>query len=129
MVKRISTFTGIVLLAIFLAACGSSQAPASQPIPTDTPAPVTPPAISGITTVSISGYAFDPVTITIKAGQSITWTNKDSVVHTVTADDGSWASKELANGDTYTQTFTTAGTYNYHCAAHPYMTGTVIVEP
>lgn len=136
MVKRITTYTGIVLLAVLLAACGSSQASTSS-APTDTLAapasaigPVDTPAATAAATVdvAISGFAFDPATITISAGQSVTWTNKDNVVHTVTADDNSWTSGDIANGQTFTQTFSTAGTYNYHCAIHPNMTGTVIVQ-
>lgn len=78
--------------------------------------------------VSIANFAFSPATITVKAGTTVTWTNNDTVTHTVTADSGSGPdSGNLAPGKIYTFTFKTAGTYKYHCAIHASMTGTVIV--
>jgi plastocyanin len=59
----------------------------------------------------------------------VTWTNLDGVAHTVTADDGSWGSGTLGQGATYSHVFTSPGTYTYHCAIHPFMTGTVTVTP
>jgi plastocyanin len=53
----------------------------------------------------------------------------DSVMHTATSDSGSeLASTSLSKGESYTHTFTTPGTYNYHCAVHPSMKGKIIVE-
>jgi plastocyanin len=79
-------------------------------------------------TVSISNYEFTPASITVKAGTKVTWTNQDSVEHTVTGDgsDGP-QSGSLAKGDSYSFTFDKAGTYAYHCQMHPYMKGTVTV--
>jgi YVTN family beta-propeller protein len=77
---------------------------------------------------TISGFAFAP-TITIAAGQSIVWTNKDSVPHTVTSDTGLWDSGDIAGGATYQLTLDKPGTYTYHCMHHPYMTGTIVVTP
>lgn len=80
--------------------------------------------------VSISNFAFSPQTITVTAGTEITWTNKDAAAHTVTSDDGNFPSSgNLSQGQTYKVTFSTAGTYPYHCAIHPSMKGTVIVNP
>ncbi len=78
--------------------------------------------------VEISNMAFGPASITVKKGATVTWTNKDSIAHTVTGDsqDGP-ASKSLANGDTYSFTFNSAGTFKYHCSIHSSMTGTVTV--
>jgi plastocyanin len=95
------------------------------PSATATAAPSTSPAGYSI---DISGFAFNPATITIPAGSTVTWTNSDSATHTITADDGTWDSGAVANGKTYSRTFDTAGTYKYHCAVHPSMTGTVIVS-
>ncbi len=81
--------------------------------------------------VSINDFAFSPQAITVSAGTTVTWTNKDSAEHTVTSDDASSDgpnSQQLAQGASYTFTFATAGTYKYHCANHPNMTGTVIVK-
>lgn len=78
---------------------------------------------------TIRGFAFTNKTIKIKAGTTIIWTNEDTVGHTVTSDSGTELnSKLLAKGESYSHTFTTVGTYNYHCAPHPSMKGTVIVE-
>jgi amicyanin len=81
-------------------------------------------------TVSIKEYAFTPEVIKVKVGTKVTWTNQDSVGHTVTADKASAAapdSQNLTKGQSYSFTFTKAGTYHYHCAPHPYMKGTVEV--
>jgi amicyanin len=80
--------------------------------------------------VDITNYAFSPANITVKVGTTVTWTNKDAIGHTVTSDDGSdggMDSKVLNQGDTYTMTFSKAGTFPYHCTPHPYMKGTVTV--
>jgi plastocyanin len=78
--------------------------------------------------VVIKNLAFDPATVTIKAGESVTWTNQDSMNHTVVADQGEFKSGELANGATFSFTFDKAGSYAYHCSIHPSMTGTVVVQ-
>jgi len=80
--------------------------------------------------VSIQSFAFSPKTLTIKAGDTVTWTNMDSASHTVTSDPGSseLGSGNLPNGQSYSHTFTQPGTYTYHCAIHPSMTATVIVQ-
>jgi plastocyanin len=78
--------------------------------------------------VTISGFAFNPTTLDVKVGSTVTWTNQDSVSHTVTADDGSFKSDPLPNGATFKHTFTKAGNVNYHCAIHTYMTATITVK-
>jgi len=78
--------------------------------------------------VSIAGFAFDPATVTIQVGDSVTWTNEDSVAHTATAGDGSFDTGSIANGASDTVTFDSAGTFAYICSIHPQMTGSVVVE-
>jgi amicyanin len=79
-------------------------------------------------TVSIENYAYSPASITVKKGTTVTWTNNDSVEHTVTVDSGSGPQSELfGKGKTYSYTFDTVGTFSYHCQPHPYMKGTVTV--
>lgn len=79
--------------------------------------------------VAITDFAFTPATIKIKKGTTVTWTNNDSVEHTVTAQkDGGPDSELLAQGKTYSFTFNEVGTFDYFCKPHPNMTGTVIVE-
>jgi plastocyanin len=79
--------------------------------------------------VKISSFNFSPATIKIKKGTKVTWTNQDSVAHTVREADGKDGPKSdnLAKGDSYSFTFSEAGTFKYFCSIHPDMKGTVIV--
>ena len=85
-------------------------------------------AAGGGTPAKIIDFGFDPATVTVKVGGSVTWTNTGATAHTVTADDGSFDSKSLASNATFSQTFAKAGTFAYHCAIHPGMKGTVTVQ-
>lgn len=79
--------------------------------------------------VEITGFAFNPQEIRIGKGGMVTWTNMDSVTHTVTSDSGDELSSDgLSRGSAYSHTFKTAGTYTYHCSFHTGMKGTIIVE-
>jgi len=78
--------------------------------------------------VAISGFAFSPKTITVTVGDTVTWTNSDPTAHTATADDGSFDTGTIGNNGTGTATFSTAGTFPYHCKIHSSMTGTITVE-
>lgn len=78
--------------------------------------------------VTIRNFAFSPAKITIKAGQSVIWTNEDSVGHSATADDNSWDTGVLPQGQSKSITFAKAGTYTYHCSVHPNMKAEVIVQ-
>jgi plastocyanin len=84
---------------------------------------------AAVSSVSIKDYAFTPASITVKKGTTVTWTNADSVGHTVTETDGQAgpSSGTLDQGKSYSFTFNTAGTFHYECKIHPYMTGTVTV--
>jgi plastocyanin len=75
----------------------------------------------------LNNYAFVPATITVAPGTSVTWTNQDQVKHTVTARDGSF-SAFVSQGQTFSRTFPTAGTFEVFCAVHPTMRTTVIVQ-
>tara|TARA_Y100000766_G_scaffold3380_1_gene2615 strand:- start:3057 stop:6032 length:2976 start_codon:yes stop_codon:yes gene_type:complete len=78
--------------------------------------------------IDIQGYAFSPSSITINVGDTIVWTNYDSASHTVTSNDGTFDSGSITNGNTFSFTFTSAGTFDYYCAPHPSMTGSVTVQ-
>ena len=79
--------------------------------------------------VLIQGFEFKPSSLTINVGDSVVWTNKDSVQHTVTSDSGNeLKSSSLSNGGSYSHTFLIPGTYPYHCAPHPYMKATITVQ-
>jgi len=80
------------------------------------------------TSVSIMNFAFSPAQVTIKAGGTVKWTNQDSPTHTITSDNNTFTSGNLATGQSFQFTFATAGTYTYHCSIHPSMTGTVVVQ-
>ncbi len=86
-----------------------------------------PSASQATNTVIIKGMAFNQPSITIKAGQTVTWMNQDTITHTVTGDQGGWDSGSLAPGANYQHTFTQAGQYTYHCSIHPFMVGKIIV--
>src|SRR5882757_7517989 len=77
--------------------------------------------------IAIQNFAFSPATVPIKAGTTITWTNRDQDAHTVTATKRSFHSATLNTGDTFRHTFTTPGTYEYLCTIHPFMTATIVV--
>jgi len=78
--------------------------------------------------VTIDNFTFSPATLTVPSGTTVTWTNQDDMVHTVTEANRGFSSKGLETGDTYAHTFTAPGTYTYFCALHPRMTATVIVK-
>ncbi|MDX6673406.1 MAG: hypothetical protein QOH11_824 [Solirubrobacteraceae bacterium] len=76
---------------------------------------------------TISDFKFTPSTITVTAGESVTWTNNGPTGHSATADDGSFDTGVLRKGTSGSHTFTQAGTYTFHCTPHPFMTGKVVV--
>ena len=83
----------------------------------------------GVAEVSEEGIAFNPAEVSVAVGDTVTWTNNDSVGHDVTAD--SFSSGDpggMAPGDTFEQTFDEAGTFDYVCTVHPGMEGSVVVE-
>jgi len=84
---------------------------------------------AGTTTVSISNFAFAPASVTVRAGATVTWLNRDEEPHTVTAQDKAFGSATLNTGQSYSHRFTTPGTYPYLCTIHPFMTAVVVVTP
>lgn len=79
--------------------------------------------------VAIQNFAFAPAALVVKAGTTVTWTNKDTDDHTVTSQGsgGPLQSSPLGTGQSYSYTFTKPGTYSYYCTIHPFMTATVTV--
>lgn len=77
--------------------------------------------------VNIVDFAFDPAGVEVPVGATVTWTNGGGAPHTATADDGSFDSRRLQPGESFSQTFSAAGSFPYHCEIHPQMTGTVTV--
>jgi amicyanin len=81
------------------------------------------------TAVSIDNFTFNPQQLTVKAGTTVTWTNKDDIPHGIAATGNTFKrSAAMDTDDNYSFTFTTPGTYQYFCYIHPHMTGTVVVE-
>lgn len=136
----------LALGALAFVACGGDGEEEATPspgrtVPATTPppeatAPVTPttavtpeePGAPESASVAIRDFEFDPATVTIRAGGTVTWTNEGPSVHTATSDDGVFDSGNLSRGDSFSQTFDEPGTYPYHCTPHPFMTAEVIVE-
>jgi plastocyanin len=98
----------LLLAALLLPALSSAEAPAQ---------------------VTIRSFAFGPQAITVRAGTTVTWINRDVEPHTVITDSDKFRSEALDTGDSFSVTFDTAGTYGYFCSLHPHMTGAVTVTP
>lgn len=79
--------------------------------------------------VELRQVAYTPRVVRIRAGESVEWTNRDPVVHTVTAKDQAWGSGMMQEGERFVRRFDTPGEYPYFCLPHPQMTGVVVVEP
>jgi len=88
-----------------------------------------PQAPVGKNQVNIDGFAFVPLTVTVAAGTTVTWTNRDEEPHTVAASDGSFHSPGMGTGATFSHTFSSPGKFEYVCSIHPMMRGTVVVTP
>jgi plastocyanin len=85
-------------------------------------------ASTATATVQIRTTRFVPATVTITAGDSVTWRNADKVAHQVVANGGQFASPILDPGKTFTHEFARGGTFHYHDALHPTLRGTVVVK-
>jgi plastocyanin len=85
------------------------------------------PAATATKAVTITATAFKPVNVTIKSGDVVKWTNKDTKNHQVVANSGAFASGTITPNHSYSHTFNTAGTFRYHDALHPALTGKIVV--
>jgi plastocyanin len=113
--KTLFGISTMLLATATLTACNSSASPRQVRV-----------------AATIHNYAFSPRVLRISAGDTVVWKNTDSANHTVTdshGGPGSFASSTLGTGAVYSEKFTKPGTFHYHCAFHPFMTGTVIVRP
>lgn len=95
---------------------GYQQSPAQQGTP-----------VTGITHLTMQNFAFQPANMQVRAGTTVTWTNQDNVPHSVTFKNGMKDSGLLNQGQSFSYTFNTPGTYQYYCDVHPYMVATVTV--
>ncbi len=107
--------------------CFDQPTPAASPGASPSAGGSTPEASTG-PAVEIKDFAFGPASLTVSAGDMVTWTNNDAVAHTVTASDGSFDSGTISPGETYTFTFPASGSFDYVCSFHPNMMGTIVVQ-
>ncbi len=114
----ISALAGALALGL-TALSGGTAAMASTPAAA--PAPAGP-------KVNIDNFTFAPATLTVGVGTTVTWTNRDDIPHTVTANDKSFKSKVLDTDGAFSFTFAKPGSYGYFCSLHPHMVGTVVVK-
>lgn len=88
------------------------------------------PALAGEVQATIDNFTFSPVTITVPPGTTVTWTNRDDIVHTVADAEHPLETRSppLDTGEHYSRVFTVPGVYRYFCTLHPMMQGTVVVR-
>jgi len=113
---------------LWVFALQGSLGPAPAP-----PAPATQvaPTARSVTNVTVEDFDFSPGVfgVAVPPGTTITWTNKGPTVHTTTSDNGSWDSGDMQVGDSYSFAFTDPGVYWYFCRPHPFMRGTITIDP
>ena len=127
---RLAVVSAILMFAI---ACGggySSTPDSPSPTPSPTPTPGGPSSSVSIPAgaQSLGNRAFMPDELDVAVGTTVTWMNTDSISHTSTSDANAWNSGIVAPGGQFSFAFQTAGTFQYHCAIHPGMVGTVVVR-
>lgn len=113
---------GFLLVAlVVLVGCSGSDAGSGATTTSES-------ADAGSDVVSMIDISYQPQTLTIKAGDTVTWVNEDSVSHNAVAEDGSWRTDVFGKGGSGPVTFDAPGTYPYVCTLHAAMKGTIIVE-
>ncbi len=130
------TLSLATVAALLVAACGGGGTTTTStptPAPTATTAQPTPSPTPTVVQVKIveanNMYSFNPATLTIKVGTQVVWTNTTDAPHTVTSDMAGVFGTigNLTQNQTFMFTFTSAGTFAYHCNVHPYMKATITV--
>lgn len=81
----------------------------------------------GSVTIDVVDFAFNPGSVTVEVGTTVTWVNNGAAPHTATSDSGAFDTGTLQPGQSGSVTFDTPGTYSYFCAIHPNMVGTIVV--
>ena len=151
--RKLLLVTVTSLLSLFLAACSQSGADSSGSSGTQSttatnaatnsnsdmskmempakPAPAAGkdmPTASTANQVMVENFSFQPGTLTVKAGTTVTWVNHDDVPHTVNENNKTFKSGALDTDAKFSYKFTSPGTYSYFCSLHPRMTGQIIVK-
>jgi len=115
------TLQGALLAASLGAVCAPLVAPIVLPARAQSAA--------AANNISIDNFTFNPPTLTVKAGTTVTWANKDDIPHGIASANNAFKrSQALDTDDSFSFTFTTPGTYQYFCYIHPHMTGTIVVQ-
>ena len=120
--NKITVLSLVLVSALILGGCNLY----GTPTPNNTG---TVPTVGQTTTsnsINIANFAFDPATLTVAKGTTVTWTNSDTATHQIKSD--TFNSAALATGQSFSFTFNTVGSFAYSCAIHPSMTGTIIVQ-
>jgi plastocyanin len=78
--------------------------------------------------ITIDNFTFTPKELTVAVGTTVKWVNHDDIPHTIVEKKTTFRSKALDTDDSYSFTFTSAGTFDYFCGLHPHMVGQVIVK-
>lgn len=125
MISRLKQASSLLVFTALVAlfGCGGNS---TSPYSNNTTTPTT--TKSSPNTVVIASMAFSPANLTVTKGTVVTWQNNDNVGHTSTSDNGVWDTGNIPSGGNTTTTFSTAGTFTYHCTVHPMMTGTITVQ-
>jgi len=113
MKTKISLLLSVLIAAFVLVSCYKSKSSYNSS--------------SSTAKISITSSGYSPASLTVTNGSTVTWTNNDNITHTVTTDEGSINSGDIAPGSSYSKTFATAGTYTYHDTHNANMTGVLIV--
>jgi plastocyanin len=85
-------------------------------------------AATNVLSARMEDFSFQPARLEVQRGTRVTWTNQGQVIHTVTANDGSFDSGDIGSGARGSITFSRPGTYEYHCRPHPFMRGVIVVR-
>jgi plastocyanin len=130
-VKKYPLIVLVLLIATltFIAGCTSPSNPSPSPsVATQKVSATATGTVTSTNTVAILDFSFQPSSLTIQRGTSVTWRNDGAVAHHVNSYTNDFISPNLNPGDTYTHTFDQPGTYPYLCPTHPAMTGSIIVQ-
>ncbi len=128
---------GLLALVLLMSGCTSAPTtpqPTETPVmtttiqATETPAPTPTVQVTPGAAVQIKNFAYNPLTLAITNGTTVTWINSDGVAHTVTSVTGAFDSGSISPGGTFSYTFNQTGTFEYECTIHPTIPhGTVTV--
>ena len=127
-IKWYGRLATIQMVATFLLLAGSQSLGASDQASTGQPTGQATGQPAGKAEVKIDNFSFGPETLTVSVGTTVIWTNRDDIPHTVVSTEGVFKSKVRDTDETFSYTFSKAGTYPYYCSVHPKMTGKIVVQ-